>query len=514
MKSDLAIALRTRWVQSILLSSFILRVFFNNFFLPEKPSAFAPDEGTYALLSGYVADGKPVQEFPGFGPDLYYSSRSLIVPSSILIRLGVSELESVRVISSFYGLLSTLLVILCLITIMQNRSSRLSFKDYGLRVLLPVTIFTFFPSNFLWSTLGLRESSSQFWLISACYFLLKLGYGTGRASIGYFLSASLSIVFSFGARKETALLATLCALMMSLYVVIKKRNLAIFSAISLGIFGGQMFISTPQVTVTEVFYLIPSKVTDSKSPTPTQSLESKSPTPTQSLESKSPTPTQSLESKSPSSPAKARAEQCRKDQQRVKTQQGDFTCNLRLEHIKEVVNPIQSTKNQILAVKVLEETRKVRSIDAESALPESQCKTYSSPMQTAIFCNVRELPFQLTSFLLRPFPLIDSGSSFYNIASLENIIWFLLYLIFVYQLFTTRVNKAEKFIVLGVTFFIVSFSTLASLYEGNLGTAFRHKSSILWTLIVSISILFCSQRTYSESDTKVFQMARTKKLST
>jgi hypothetical protein len=503
MKSDLAIALRTRWVQSILLSSFILRVFFNNFFLPEKPSAFAPDEGTYALLSGYVADGKPVQEFPGFGPDLYYSSRSLIVPSSILIRLGVSELESVRVISSFYGLLSTLLVILCLITIMQNRSSRLSFKDYGLRVLLPVTIFTFFPSNFLWSTLGLRESSSQFWLISACYFLLKLGYGTGRASIGYFLSASLSIVFSFGARKETALLATLCALMMSLYVVIKKRNLAIFSAISLGIFGGQMFISTPQVTVTEVFYLIPSKVTDSKSPTPTQSLESKSPT-----------PTQSLESKSPSSPAKARAEQCRKDQQRVKTQQGDFTCNLRLEHIKEVVNPIQSTKNQILAVKVLEETRKVRSIDAESALPESQCKTYSSPMQTAIFCNVRELPFQLTSFLLRPFPLIDSGSSFYNIASLENIIWFLLYLIFVYQLFTTRVNKAEKFIVLGVTFFIVSFSTLASLYEGNLGTAFRHKSSILWTLIVSISILFCSQRTYSESDTKVFQMARTKKLST
>ena len=70
----------------------------------------------------------------------------------------------------------------------------------------------------------------------------------------------------------------------------------------------------------------------------------------------------------------------------------------------------------------------------------------------------------------------------------------------------------EKLIILGLSIFTITFSTLASIYEGNLGTAFRHKSTILWALVVSISTLFCSQKTNSLSDTKVFQMARTKKI--
>jgi hypothetical protein len=38
----------------------------------------------------------------------------------------------------------------------------------------------------------------------------------------------------------------------------------------------------------------------------------------------------------------------------------------------------------------------------------------------------------------------------------------------------------------------LTFSVAASLYEGNLGTAFRHKSTILWVVALSLIVSFKS----------------------
>ena len=473
MKTDLLIALRARWVQVTLFISLLVRLVFLNFYLPEKPSEFGPDEGSYAQLAGYVAQGLPVEKFPGWGPGLYNSSRSLIVPSSTLVRFGLSDLEAVRITSSFYGLLSSLLIVICLVAILRESTSQLDFKNCGLKIQIPVIFFTFLPSNFLWSNLGLRESSSQFWLIATFYFLLKLYLEEGKKLHAYFALSSLSLVFAFGARKETALVFAISALVMGLYLIIAKRNVRMVAAVTLGLLGGQMFITSLQVKAIEIYYLLPEKELNSKSPSPTQSVESKSPSPN----------------------IKAPLGLCKSDQSKIRIGSNVFTCTKEVEYTEEISNPIMSTKIQLSTVKALEEKRRIQAVNAQSALPISNCKTYSNQIQTLLFCNLKDLPYRLSSFLLRPFPLIESGSAFFKIAGLENIVWLLLYLLVFYLFLTTQATQVEKFIKISLMFYFVSFSTLASLYEGNLGTAFRHKSSMLWPLIMILAILLLKERT-------------------
>jgi hypothetical protein len=165
-----------------------------------------------------------------------------------------------------------------------------------------------------------------------------------------------------------------------------------------------------------------------------------------------------------------------------------------VEEDREITNPIESTKKQLLAVKKLEETRKVRSIDAQSALQDSNCKNFDTQIRTLLLCNISEIPYRLSSFLLRPFPLIDSGSTFFNLAGLENIIWMLLIMFVLYLILTVRTNQTEKSIIYGLMFYVFAFSSLAALYEGNLGTAFRHKSSILWPLVIILALLITQKR--------------------
>jgi hypothetical protein len=50
-----------------------------------------------------------------------------------------------------------------------------------------------------------------------------------------------------------------------------------------------------------------------------------------------------------------------------------------------------------------------------------------------------------------------------------------------------------KLLIIWLYLYALAFSTAASLYEGNLGTAFRHKSSILWPLILGLMVSFASR---------------------
>ena len=154
------------------------------------------------------------------------------------------------------------------------------------------------------------------------------------------------------------------------------------------------------------------------------------------------------------------------------------------------------------AVQNLEETRKIRSIYAQSALPESDCKRYESAIQTTVMCNLKELPYRLSSFLFRPFPFLDSGSTTFNLAGIENILWLLLFLFVFYLSFSTRVTNVERFVISSLAFYLMSFSVLASLYEGNLGTAFRHKSSILWPLVIILATLLLQKRRVSNYESQ------------
>ena len=106
MFSDFRRILSSPFYMSLLGFSALTRIFFQISYLPNTPSSFGPDEGTYAALAKYVSEGKPVQEYPEYGPVLYNSVRSLILPSSMLIKLDVNELVAVRTVATIYGFLS------------------------------------------------------------------------------------------------------------------------------------------------------------------------------------------------------------------------------------------------------------------------------------------------------------------------------------------------------------------------------------------------------------------------
>ena len=375
--------------------------------LPNSPSVFGPDEGTYALLAKYVSQGLPVEEFPAYGPGLYNSAKSITLPSALLIKIGLEELTAVRTIASVYGLASTLFLVLSFIAYLRLRNGNIQELSSSLdkKSICTLVFFAFLPSNFIWSTIGLRESGSQFWLITTFYLILKLLNSTGKDLWKFTSLAAFSLTFAYGTRPQTALVFSLVGLLFCTAILLKFRKFMPLIAILIGIFAGQAFTTTPT--------------------TPT-------------------TPT--------------------------------------------TTNPLKTLQNQVLTVRILEYKRSVNALGAQSALPVSTCQSSSNEIVKIIKCNLSELPYRLFAFLFRPLIFFDQGSTTLNFAALENLGWMILVPLSVWVSLRRRENTVDRFINLGLTSYVLLFASAAALYEGNLGTAFRHKSTILWPLIFILMI--------------------------
>jgi hypothetical protein len=147
-------------------------------------------------------------------------------------------------------------------------------------------------------------------------------------------------------------------------------------------------------------------------------------------------------------------------------------------------NPIEQLKTQALRTQILEYKRNVNRLDAISALPESSCNYNFKSLIQRLSCNLEELPYRITALLIRPFPVVDSGSNFQNLAGFENILWLFLISLGVLRVIRKWKIQENSLLIMFLSFFLICFSTAAALYEGNLGTAFRHKSTILWPLLL------------------------------
>ena len=494
MKSDLKALISSRFLRLLVLISLFTRLFFQFAFLPNRPSEYGPDEGTYADLSKYVAEGLPVQEFPVYGAGLYNSARTLILPSSALIKIGISELLAVRLTSTLAGLLSLVMLSLCVIAIQKLLQEKDGFApiilNNGQRMFL--IIFSFLPSNFLWSNLGLRESSSQLYLIAVTYFSLKLLSPKVERKAFYSILSSISLILAFGTRPQTAMVFSLLAFVFSLVLIWKLREFWILLSILVGFTAGQFFTVTPTPETKESLIAVKIFNSESKSPAPSQSGESKSPVPAV---------TENLQEVS---------KLCLEQGQILIRKSGTYECQESKEYKVITRNPVESAKQQILTTQILEYKRNANRLGAVSALPESTCNISIWKIPREVICNLIELPYRLPTFLFRPLPLIDSGSGFLNLAGAENILWLGLILYAAFAAFKMSLNKVEKFTIAWLYTYIITFSTAASLYEGNLGTAFRHKSSILWALALGLLI---SHKDFKlrRRESKLFQYRHSKK---
>jgi hypothetical protein len=136
------------------------------------------------------------------------------------------------------------------------------------------------------------------------------------------------------------------------------------------------------------------------------------------------------------------------------------------------------------SVSQLDERRLNNQQFAASALTPPICKNNGI---RKIFCEVSLIGYQLVSFLLRPLPFIDGGSPLLVLASIENLFWIALFLLVLVLMKVAYKELGLKgFIgdqlVRFYLLFLVTFSASASMYFGNLGTGFRHKSTILWAI--------------------------------
>lgn len=415
----------------ILATSTALRFFFYFVFLPRTPSAFGPDEGTYAALAKYVSSGSPVQEFPLYGPKLYNSVKTITLPSALLIKLGFNELDAVRLISSLYGLASLFFMALAFVAFQRRalKSTSTSSEFFCNKSILFLTLFAFMPSNFIWSTIGLRESGSQFWLIATFYFLLKMSFSVNWKSRIYAALSLLSMVLAHGTRPETALIFSFVSLFYSLIHFFKSRKFAPVLVISLGLIFGQFFTATPK------FDLVGEA-------NPIEVIET-----------------------------------------------------------KKSIDPIETLRQRVLTAQILEYKRNINSLNAESALPVSTCVQKSRELIVLLKCNFEELPYRLFAFLFRPLLFFDKGSPTLEIAAIENIGWSILIFSGLVFIFRSNQDHLTYWLKFGLASYIVTYSMAAALYEGNLGTAFRHKSTILWPLIFII-LINCARQSGSRVKTR------------
>ena len=169
---------------------------------------------------------------------------------------------------------------------------------------------------------------------------------------------------------------------------------------------------------------------------------------------------------------------------------GKYECALKIVEKKEFSSQQITQQAPSKNIDIIEYKRTVNRLDAATALPPTHCSIQSGISLQRITCNVAELPYRLMSFLIRPIIIKDSGSSSNNLAATENVFWVVMILLFVAGAYLGIRSSKLRPISVSAFVFASTYSALASLYEGNLGTAFRHKSSILWCLLLIIGIGF------------------------
>ena len=406
---------------AIVAASFVARVFMF-FVLPNTPSFLGPDEGTYAYLTQWVGESKPASEFPAYGQGLYLSGRTMIVPASVLYRAGFNELDSVRLVASTYGLCALILVVFISIKIYnqfltgdvhQRRNENL--------VTTMILIFAFLPSHFVWSNLGLRESTTEFWLISAFIAFFVIFHHNKKITIPSSLALTGSIALTFSARPQVG---WVLGVSLVIYLIFNFRELISYFILPIVLCA---------VVLGSALTLGSTLGTGS-----TASTES--------------------------------------------TASTGSTFGI-------LLNPLLN------AGEIVEYKQEVNQLDAASVIETQSCPIETPSLASSpptkfdtYFCIAWRAPYMVTTFLFRPILGVDVTSKSSLFAAFENLAW-LGFFVMIFGLLIRRRRISFLNPLFPAVIFMFLYVLGASAYQGNMGTGFRHKSLILWAVLLLIFAL-------------------------
>ena len=441
---------------AIVFASIVVRVI-GFFLLPNQPTvALAPDEGGYAEIGRLVANGEPTTSWGG----LYKISRSLILPASLLNKVGIEPLSSVRIIASIYGFFTLVLVAkIILKTIDSNEIREIDVKKSSAIVAL-FAVFAFLPSHLLWSMLGLRESPMEFWVMSALASIYWVFYIQKRLSLQIVLWLVVSIVLIFNSRPQVGWVLGVTFLIVLLFKFRDRIAIVLIpvTLIALGLGYASVALS---LQTQDVFILV---AIDETAIDETATNE---------------TATDGTA--------------CKDSNEIVIVQKTEYICKKTREK-KSIIglqNPAEVVLEQTQAIPGHHELNQV---DAASMIQTLGCPNSGETKFDKNFCMLWRAPYMAATFLFRPLIGVDVTSTSSLIAALENIAWLGAFIFII-----TMLIKKRRLALLGpITpslIFFGLYSVGAGSYEGNMGTAFRHKSLILWVVLLLVASAILAKKT-------------------
>ena len=400
-----------------------MKIVLNFFLYGRTPQDFAPDENTYSKLNDWIFSGGNAGEFPLSGGDLFYTSLSFNLPTQFLIYIGIPSIFAIRLISSIYSLFCALLIYKFLLDQKETFYKKDQSKVFNAIIPILVLIYLTLPSHFIWSSLGLRESANEFWLLAGFY-ALKLIIKDINKKINYLYLFATTIVL-FYSRPETSYVFMFTAFIIGIYFLVSKRKiLLLLSIISAYIFITVSFAYSFQYTITN------------------QNVQS--------------------------------------------------TFTKPIDQLADINNQVRGKKK-----------------GANTAIPTYSCPILVEKNLMSYGCSIYNLPKTSWDYVYRPFFIVDDlNTNIKKFVAVENIFWIMIFmLVYLRGIYLWKYIK-NNLIFLSFIIFITTFVIISGVFEGNFGTAFRHKSLLLPLLLITTQSLFFDKQKRSSRENFRFNSSR------
>jgi hypothetical protein len=157
------------------------------------------------------------------------------------------------------------------------------------------------------------------------------------------------------------------------------------------------------------------------------------------------------------------------------------------ETIRQIENiPVQQNLNQV---------------GASSRIRPPNCPFEESEKDTVLLCLAWRAPYMTATFMFRPIVKVDVSNNNGLAAAVENLAWFIFCLTILVLLYRKKGIPFFESLSPSILLFLL-FVISASAYQGNMGTGFRHKSLILWVVLLMIFVLAWRKTESPEENTR------------
>jgi hypothetical protein len=158
--------------------------------------------------------------------------------------------------------------------------------------------------------------------------------------------------------------------------------------------------------------------------------------------------------------------------------------------LSDLRNPGEVIFEETIAIP---DRHKGNQVAAASAIQTLSCPVTEESETDKYLCTAWRSPYMVATFLFRPLIGIDTTSTSSLIAAIENIAWLGAFIFIVILLIRKRRLAFIGPLAPSLIFFVL-YCVGAGSYEGNMGTAFRHKSLILWVILLLVASVTVAEK--------------------